>query len=553
MRGRRLLLHLANRAYRATLAAAARRFALAANAPAAAQAERLAAVLARARGTAFGREHGLAGARTLADYQAAVPARGWDALTPWLDRTWQGEPDVLVPGAPGLFERSSGSTRAAKHVPYTPGLLAEFSAATGPWLHDLLSRRPALLGGSAYWSISPAGPRTERSPGGARVGLEDDTEYFPAPVRRLLRVLLPVPPEVARLPSLDACRYVSLLHLAADPRLALLSVWSPSFLLLLLDALEVHTERLAHDLARGTLSPPGGAAPAALAPSARPDRARALREATRGGLDLAHLWPRLALVSCWTDGPAARLVPALRRRLPPSVEVQGKGLLATEGVVSFPLCDRGAVLAVASHLLELEPTDASGPPVLPHEAEPGRRYAPLLSTAGGLFRYRLGDEVEVTGRVAATPTVRFVGRLDGVSDLAGEKLSPGFVEAALAAALAEARVEAAFTLVAPLAAERPPCYALFVEPRRGDDPKRLAEALEGRLLDNPHYAYARGLGQLGPVVARPVTDGARRHEAALVARGTPAGAIKPPGLHGGDFWPDVFPGATEVTRFPEAG
>jgi hypothetical protein len=522
MLGRRVLLHLTNRAYRASLAPARARFERAARDPRAAQEARLRAVLERARATAFGREHGLTSrARTLADYQDAVPARGWDALAPWLDRVLQGEPGVLTPETPALFEKSSGSTRASKYVPYTPGLLSEFSAATGPWIHDLLSRRPALLGGSAYWSISPSGPRTERTPGGARVGLEDDTEYFPAPVRALLRVLLPVPPEVARLPTIEACRYATLRHLAADERLGLMSVWSPSFLLLLLDALVAHAGRLEAELP--------------------PARAAALRAAVFEG-DLSRLWPRLAVVSCWTDGAARRLLPELRRRLPAQVELQGKGLLATEGVVSFPLCDlppeSGCVLAVGSHLLELEPTDAPGArPVLPHEAELGRRYAPLLSTAGGLHRYRLGDEVEVTGRYRATPCVRFLGRLDGVSDLAGEKLSPGFVEAALADTLRELGLELPFALVAPLPAATPPGYALFVE---GAPTPALGAALERRLRASHHYDHCRALGQLDALRVVEVRDGARRYEAALMARGTPAGSIKPPGLHGGAFWAEVF-------------
>lgn len=542
---RALLLRAANRGYRASLRPAWERFRLAALLPEQAQRARLRAVLRTARETAFGREHGLARVRSLADWQAAVPVRDYDGLAPWVERVAAGEPAVLTAEPPLAFERSSGSTRARKLIPYTAGFLRELSAATGPWLYDLLRRRRALARGSAYWSISP-GPRPERTPGGAPIGFEDDTEYFPPWARAALRLLLPVPPEVARLGSLDDCRYATLRYLAADPRLALISVWSPSFLTLLLELGRAHAERLADDVASGALRLPSGAPHALpLVPPADPARAAAVRAAFGGErLALERLWPRLTLVSCWTDAYAARLLPDLLARLPASVEVQPKGLLATEGVVSFPLLDQeGAVLAVASHLLELQPADdPAAAPLLPHQVERGGRYLPILSTSGGLYRYRLGDEVEVVGWSWRTPRVRFVGRVDGVSDLAGEKLAPGRVAQALEEALAAERLTASFALLAPLEGS-PPRYALFVEPAGAAAPDalaRLAAALERRLLEDHPYALCRELGQLGPIAVRPVQGGAARYEAALVARGQRAGDIKPAALHRGTFWGEVF-------------
>ena len=49
--------------------------------------------------------------------------------------------------------------------------------------------------------------------------------------------------------------------LLADPCLGLISVWSPSFLTLLLEFAREHAQRLAEDVAGGTLRPPGGLGP----------------------------------------------------------------------------------------------------------------------------------------------------------------------------------------------------------------------------------------------------------------------------------------------------
>lgn len=533
-------LRVLNGAYRLHLAPAWRRFLRAAHDPRAAQRARLEALLELTRDTAFAQEHRLGRVRTLADWQDAIPVRGYDELAPWIERLVAGEAGVLTREAPRIFERSSGSTQASKLIPYTPAFLSEFGRATGPWLYDLLTRRPALQRGSSYWSISPAGPRGERTPGGTPIGFADDTEYFPRPVRRLLRRLLPVPGEVARAVEIDDCRYASLRYLLADPSLAFVSVWSPSFLSLLLEFARTHADALAHDLERGGLSLPSGARLDLPPLSRAPTQARAAREAfpSSGPLRLERVWPQLSLVSCWADAAAARQVPALRALLPAHVELQPKGLLATEGVISFPLLDHpGGVLALDAHLLELQPSgDPAARPLAPHQVAVGERYVPILSTAGGLFRYRLGDEVEVLGRFARAPLVRFVGRSDGVSDLAGEKLSPGRVGEALARCLRGPAPDLAFLAPRPDA----PGYRLYVE-LPTEQAEALAARLERALREGHHYELCRRLGQLEALEGRGVVEGWRRYEAALVARGVKAGDVKPSSLRRETWWDEVFP------------
>ena len=211
------------------------------------------------------------------------------------------------------------------------------------------------------------------------------------------------------------------------------------------------------------------------------------------------------------------------------MEVQPKGLLATEGVVSFPLWGAPApVLAIRGHVLEFAPEDdLEGVALGAHELDLGGRYAPVLTTSGGLWRYRLGDVVEVVGRYRETPCVRFVGRLDGVCDLAGEKLHPGFVEGVFQQLAPDAR----FALLTP----EGPRYVAYLEGSSLDP-----EALDRGLRANPHYDLCRRMGQLQAPEIRAVREGAARYEQALVARGVRAGDLKPTGLHGGTFWGEEF-------------
>jgi hypothetical protein len=526
--------------HRMSLGPGSRRFERAARECEAAQAARLRELVRSNTDTAFGRLHRFDTIQSVRDWQNRVPIAGYDALEPWVERAAEGEPRVLTAAPVRIFERTGGSTAANKLVPYTDRLFEEFAAATSPWLYDLYASYPGLAGTTSYWSISPATRQAERTPGGIPVGLEDDTEYFGPLERFALRQMLAVPPSVARIPDMDEWAVSTAAHLVAAERLGLISVWHPSFLVLLLRRIEASLEALLEDV-----------------PS--PRRAAVLGRLEHMTLGEA-LWPHLAVVSCWADGAARDAVPALQRFVP-HARIQPKGLLATEGVVSFPLqlenaSDRTAsVAAVAGHFLEfldLERPEAH--PRLAHELQPGGHYAPVMSTGGGFYRYRLGDAVRCCGFHHQAPLLHFEGRIDHVSDLCGEKLNPTMVAQALAAAAEVTGVRLDFALLAPAAGD-PPRYRLYGE---GVDPatlQRVCDAVEHRLCESHGYRYARALGQLDAIEGVPVRDGSALYLRARTNAGQRAGDIKPSHLDDRVDWSRVFdhaaPGpraSAEVTR-----
>lgn len=541
---------IASTLYRAAAAPASIRFARALREPGAAQAAILRRILHENRDTEFGRAHGFAGIRTAADFRARIPLRDFAELEGWIRRACDGQANALTAAPVRFVEPSGGTSGLSKEVPYTRALLDEFSAATLPWIDDLLRNRPALRGGQAYWAVSPPSRRRERTAGGVPVGMEHDSDYFPPFVRALLDRSLGVPRAVSRIPDLPACRRVTLRALLAMPELAMVSVWSPSFLTLLGGALDEEWDALLAEMESGRLS---GPLPAELrielqrALPARAELAGRLRRrfGRRAPEDLGQVWPRLALVSCWADGHARRALEGMRRRFP-GVEVQGKGLLATEGVVSIPLFRADApVAAVTSHFLEFLPDGDAGAALGVHELEPGATYEVVLTTGGGLYRYRLKDRVRVEGWLERAPTLRFVGRADRASDLAGEKLTPELVEQVLSSAAAETGSHPPFALLAPSWGE-PPRYRLYAQ-AAPEDARALAAAVERILLDAHHYGLCRALGQLNSVEGVAVADGERVYERVCTRRGQRAGSIKPPALDAGMEWAEAF-GAREAAE-----
>ncbi len=69
--------------------------------------------------TSFGRDHDFASIKTYSDFQTRVPVRDYEDLKPYVERIRIGENDVLWPGKPIYFAKTSGTTSGAKYIPIT--------------------------------------------------------------------------------------------------------------------------------------------------------------------------------------------------------------------------------------------------------------------------------------------------------------------------------------------------------------------------------------------------------------------------------------------------
>jgi hypothetical protein len=432
------------------------------------QRRRLRSILAANARCEYGRRHGFGAIASAAEYRARVPVARYEDLAGDIARMAAGAPDVLVQGPLLAFEETGGTSAGPKLVPCNAALLASFRRALLAWLDDLASAYPAIGRGRAYWAISPATRAPRVAPGGLPIGLGGDAAYFGTKLAPLVLETLAVPPGGHA--DLASWRAATCAHLGACRDLALVSVWSPTFLL---------------ELA-------------------------------------AHVALDPAVISCWDQGSARPHAEALRHRFP-RARVQGKGLLATEGVVSIPLEGLDwPVLAVDSGYFEF--VDDAGRVHEAPDLEPGAEYEVLMTTTGGLYRYAIGDRVRAHGHAGEAPLLEFMGRSAAV-DLCGEKLTEAFVNGALAP------LGLRFALLAPRENGHAG-YALIVDAQEvvaGEAP-RIAARVEAALSANPQYAYARGLGQLAPLALerreRPLDAWLQRG----LRRGQRLGDIKPPAL-----------------------
>jgi hypothetical protein len=237
----------------------------------------------------------------------------------------------------------------------------------------------------------------------------------------------------------------------------------------------------------------------------------------RGGpLPLAELWPQLRVVMTWLGAGCATAAEHVRTLLPNGVRMIDAGYVASE-VRGTVVVDAGQNLALPlleDVFFEFVPDDAwnagERDTLLLHELEQGPSYRVLVTTRGGLVRYDMNDIVRVTGTVGRTPTLAFVRKGRGVTNITGEKVAEDQINVAMAEVAAAAGVSVPFYVVIADAAAAGYCAYVegYAESQRI---VALADPLDTKLaLLNIEYRTKRASGRLRPLRVVALSSGAGR-------------------------------------------
>ena len=126
-----------------------------------------------AQPTQFGRNHGFGAIKTHSDFKKQVPIRDYEDMKPYIEKVLIGEPDVLWPGKPAYFAKTSGTTSGTKYIPISkesaPTHFTSARNATLSYVHE--TGKSAFLDGNLiFLSGSPeldeiAGVKTGRLSG----------------------------------------------------------------------------------------------------------------------------------------------------------------------------------------------------------------------------------------------------------------------------------------------------------------------------------------------------------------------------------------------------
>lgn len=76
-------------------------------------------IVSKASNTTFGQDHGFADIKSYDDFKKQVPIRDYEELSPYVRQILEGKENVLWPGKPAYFAKTSGTTSGTKYIPIT--------------------------------------------------------------------------------------------------------------------------------------------------------------------------------------------------------------------------------------------------------------------------------------------------------------------------------------------------------------------------------------------------------------------------------------------------
>ncbi len=83
----------------------------------------------KARNTVFGQDHGFDLIKDYSDFSTSVSLRNYEGIRIYIDQILAGNKDVLWPGRPKYFAKTSGTTSGVKYIPITPDSMGHHIAA----------------------------------------------------------------------------------------------------------------------------------------------------------------------------------------------------------------------------------------------------------------------------------------------------------------------------------------------------------------------------------------------------------------------------------------
>lgn len=83
------------------------------------QEKQLKSLLSVLSNTAFGKDHNISGLENYDEFKSKVPVRDYEGLKSYVERSLDGEEDVLWKGKPLYFSKTSGTTSGVKYIPIT--------------------------------------------------------------------------------------------------------------------------------------------------------------------------------------------------------------------------------------------------------------------------------------------------------------------------------------------------------------------------------------------------------------------------------------------------
>lgn len=398
-------------------------------------------LLRRLRDTAhtrYGLEHHFSSVTDVSDFRKCHPVTTYDHYEELVRQVSSGEEKAIVTETP-VLAMTSGTSGCSKMLLNTKETNSDFCQGVSVCADVMRESFPGTASLQTTFRLSyPSSQR--RSEAGLQIvatpfSCERTTHGCTSP-----SAILQVQNECDAL-------YLHLLFALRDRHVGVLESRFSSALFEAFRFLEARCEELVDDVESGRIGSRLALDPrlrVQLEKRMKPDPVRGaeLRTAISEGFEgvTLRLWPRLHLIHTVDSGPHQIYGESLRQHYCRGVAFYSPLYAATEGLIGvnlWPLQDtRRYLLCPRSMFFEFLPeehldTQHTPDTLLMDEVKEGKNYELIVSTASGLFRYRLGDVVKVVALHNQCPVVEFLYRISETLNVRGEKVNEALFLATL--------------------------------------------------------------------------------------------------------------------------
>lgn len=474
--------------------------------------------------TLFGRHHSFERVRSVDDYQKLVPVHDYDALAKYINLIMSGEKDILFPGVPIWWAKTSGTTSKPKLIPVPKEMMDYISNVGSRLLYSFIMEDPkrnlGALSGKLLFLRAPSRVECVNGvPVGYISGISGETQS------RFARGMVVPSRETSALGNWEEKFYRTVLETVGKKVTMIVGV-TPLLMSMFQRMADDYPEHLLRDVGDG---------------ETRRLIQRILRR-NDGRLLPIDVWKDLKLF-CPSSASIKPYLSRYRQLFGDTPLRESYG--ATEGQFGQEVEEGGGLLLNwDKYLYEFVPFHEEsrargvGDRLLASELNVGSTYELLVTTPSGLYSYRIGDVLRLERRNPYTFVI--VGRTKLTLNLFGEKVCEEHVSAAVRAAeetTSATIAEYSCMAVGSGGAGKEPRYILCVEfiksPR---DKKKFISAWDRKLQEiAPGYACFRANDTLlKPPEIVPLIKGTfQEYEQRRMRSPLAMGQIKPPHIGNG--------------------
>lgn len=507
------------------------------------QARLLGEILLENKNTEYGRRYGFGRIASVREYQDRVPVTDYEDYEGSIADIAEGKEGVLTKKPAVYFCISSGSTGEAKYVPLTEDDFTVFSVYGYGLIFGMVREYyRELPADEIFGKIFQVGEFAKTfMPDGRMNGIRSGSYYQWMDRDGAFDVTdYCAPREVLFPDKLEDLTYVKVRFALAERGIRAIHGVFVNRVAGILSYIYKNWELLLRDMEQGTVDESiglSGTWQRFLREHLPPDPVRAgeLRSLDYDGLPqgmAGKLWPELRYILA-IGGERFPYYTECMKLYARDIPIHYYAYAASEGIfaVSREMNEPDSyILVPESGFFEFLPADGAKEcrrPLLMTQLHTGSRYEFLYTSRSGLYRYRMGDVVEVTGWYGQAPVIKFCYRKEQVLNIAGEKYNVQQLEQAVRGFSEAAGMTVKGFCVQEETTEELPRYLVYME-CAGERAEDGAGILEQCFCEaNCGYAGCRRLNEIQALRLEYLPEGSfEQYEKHLAARGVPVGQYK---------------------------